>query len=364
MHKTHTLALTALLLAAAPLAAQNDGQNQAQTQARPGQAADQQPETLEQFEMAWSDPAFAEIADMLTGSWKTVEPVAQFRDQSQSAEVIMSIGPAPMDTLPDALYIETARADAPDQPYRTAFLQLYRRQGEIRMRTLEIRDPNSPVNNMLVGMWTVPQFIPDVPRDALIATLDLEFEKTRDGWVAETPYPYPTAVGGAVEMTSRTTLTPGRIETADRGYDASGNVVWGADEGDAYVFEPTESPFAVDRHELGLITITLRDLATAPPSQGDTVAFQYSGWLTTGQLFDTSRRSGARPLQYAIPGNLIEGWNLATEGMSEGDWRKFIVPSELGYGPSSAAGGRIPGGSTLIFEAELVGVSSPPGAED
>lgn len=339
------LALAALMTAAAPLAAQDDAS--AGTQPAAEAAA---------FEMTWSDPAFGEIANTLIGSWKTTSPVAQMDDESKTSNIVMSFGPAKLSSLPNALYVETARADTPDQPYRAAFLQFYRRQGAIRMRTLEVRDQNNPINNLLIGMWALPQFIPDIPRDAMIATLDMEFTKTSDGWVGETPYPYPTAIGGATEMTSRMKVSKGRIETADRGLNADGNIVWGAGQGGAYTFEPVEAPFALETNDLGVIMLTLRDAPTPEPVDGDTVAFSYTGWVTSGQLFDTSRRQGGRPYQYTLPANAIEGWNLATAGMSEGDWKKFIVPSDLGYGPSSAAGGRITPHSTLIFEAELVGV--------
>jgi hypothetical protein len=339
------LALAGLMLSAAPLAAQDVTSSGTQP------ALDAQ-----SFEMTWSDPAFDEIAGMLMGSWKTTSPVAQIDDPSATSDVIMSFGPAKISSLPNALYVETARADSPDQPYRAAFLQFYRRQGEIRMRTLEVRDPNNPINNLLIGMWAIPNFMPDVSRDAMIATLDMEFTKTADGWVGETPYPYPTAIGGATEMTSRMAITDGRIETGDRGLNADGNVVWGAGQDSAYFFERVESPFALETDSMGVIMLTLRDEPTADLVDGDTVAFQYTGWLTNGSMFDTSRRQGGRPYQYTLPASAVEGWNIGTFGMTEGDWKKFIVPSDLGYGPSSAAGGRIPANSTLIFEAELSGV--------
>lgn len=347
MKKTQIVALVGLLLVSSPLVVtgqEHDHSHEAQPAAG--------------FEgMVWTDPDFATIADMLIGSWGTTAPVAQFGESGVLTNVVMSIGPAKLSTLPDALYIETARADSVDRPYRSAFLQFYRRQGRIRLRTLEIRDPNHPINNLLIGMWALPEFMPDISRDQMIATLDLEFTGVDGGWIGETPYPYPTATGGAVEMTSRLKVTPGGIETADRGFDAEGNVVWGADKNDRYSFTRRPSPFTIDRHELGLVSITLRDDPSGiAPSDGDTVAFQYTGWLTDGTMFDTSRRQGKAPLEYALPGNLIEGWMIATRGMTQGDWRKFVVPPDLGYGASSAGGGRIPANSTLIFEAELVGV--------
>jgi len=61
-----------------------------------------------------------------------------------------------------------------------------------------------------------------------------------------------------------------------------------------------------------------------------------------------------------LPGQLIQGWKLAVDGMGKGDWRKFILPPDLGYGLSGAGGGVIPPQSTLIFEAACVNVAPPP----
>lgn len=354
MIKTPLFALAGLLLlgSAPAVLAQNEAQPAGVAQADQNFSAIAWEDWVAN---AWTDPEFEAIGAALTGSWKTTKAVAQFGDASESSDVIMSIAPARVTQLPNALYVETARADSPDHPYRAAFLQLYKHSGKTRIRTLEVRDPNSPLNNLLVGLWAAPEYLPDISRDALIATLDMDVTKVGDGWVAETPYPYPTALGGAFEMTSRMKIAPGRIETGDRGYDADGKIIWGASEGDKYVFEPTPAPFHVDRNEMGLIVITLRDNADGEAAQeGDTIAFQYTGWLTDGTMFDTSRRQGKRPLQYVSPGNMIEGWTLATEGMSRGDWRKFIVPAALAWGPSSAAGGMIPANSTVMFEAECV----------
>ena len=52
--------------------------------------------------------------------------------------------------------------------------------------------------------------------------------------------------------------------------------------------------------------------------------------------------------------DLIEGWIIALQQMRPGDKWEVYIPAEMGYGKFSQPG--IPGGSTLIFEIELVAV--------
>ena len=51
---------------------------------------------------------------------------------------------------------------------------------------------------------------------------------------------------------------------------------------------------------------------------------------------------------------VIKGWDLCILDMREGEARRLIVPSELGYGGKGVGG--IPADSTLYFEIELVEV--------
>lgn len=87
---------------------------------------------------------------------------------------------------------------------------------------------------------------------------------------------------------------------------------------------------------------------------GSTVAVQYTGTFTDGRVFDSSIPRG-EPLMFVLgEGRVIAGWEQGILGMKVGGKRHLVIPPELGYGPNDY--GPIPGGSTLIFDVELVGV--------
>ncbi|MEI7736298.1 MAG: FKBP-type peptidyl-prolyl cis-trans isomerase [Ferruginibacter sp.] len=88
------------------------------------------------------------------------------------------------------------------------------------------------------------------------------------------------------------------------------------------------------------------------PSAADTVTCNYMGTFLNGKEFDNSYKRGEAatfPL-----GNVIPGWTEGLQLMHIGSKYKFYVPYTIGYGPNDY--GEIPGGSTLVFEIELLGV--------
>jgi FKBP-type peptidyl-prolyl cis-trans isomerase len=93
----------------------------------------------------------------------------------------------------------------------------------------------------------------------------------------------------------------------------------------------------------------------AEAQAGNTVRVHYVGTLTNGQKFDSSRDRG-EAFEFPLgAGHVIKGWDQGVAGMRVGGLRKLTVPSHLGYGDRGFPG-VIPGGATLVFEVELLGV--------
>ena len=93
------------------------------------------------------------------------------------------------------------------------------------------------------------------------------------------------------------------------------------------------------------------DKSSAQPTVRSIITAHYTGWTINGKKFDSSR--GGVPLACRLC-DLIEGWIIAMQQMHIGDKWEIYLPAEMGYGKFSQPG--IPGGSTLIFEIELISI--------
>jgi FKBP-type peptidyl-prolyl cis-trans isomerase FkpA len=105
----------------------------------------------------------------------------------------------------------------------------------------------------------------------------------------------------------------------------------------------------------GLVIEELVVGSGAAAAAGQKVSVHYTGWLTDGTKFDSSKDRGDPFIFPLGKGHVIQGWDEGVAGMKVGGKRTLVIPAELGYG-ARGAGGVIPPNATLIFDVELLEV--------
>jgi peptidylprolyl isomerase len=88
---------------------------------------------------------------------------------------------------------------------------------------------------------------------------------------------------------------------------------------------------------------------TRHPSATSKVEVHYSGWQTSGKMFDSSVMRGM-PASFAL-NRVIPGWTEGVQLMVEGETTRFWIPANLAYGDTTT--GSKPAGM-LVFDIELI----------
>jgi FKBP-type peptidyl-prolyl cis-trans isomerase FkpA len=122
--------------------------------------------------------------------------------------------------------------------------------------------------------------------------------------------------------------------------------------GKAYADKIAAEP-GTTRTPSGLIYRELAAGTGASPKATDKVKVNYRGTLVNGTEFDSSYKRNS-PVEFGL-NQVIPCWTEGVQRMKVGGKSQLVCPAEIAYGD----GGRpsIPGGATLIFEIELLGVN-------
>ncbi|RQO61115.1 peptidylprolyl isomerase [Paucibacter sp. KBW04] len=107
----------------------------------------------------------------------------------------------------------------------------------------------------------------------------------------------------------------------------------------------------------GIVYEVLRAGTGAHPTAADKVKVHYVGRFLDGREFDSSIKRGV-PAEFPL-GRVIKCWTEGVQLMQVGGKARLHCPSALAYGERGAGGGEIPPNTALVFEVELLGISTP-----
>ena len=122
----------------------------------------------------------------------------------------------------------------------------------------------------------------------------------------------------------------------------------------AFLAKAAAEPGAV-KTASGLIYKVEKPGTGPSPTATDTVKVNYRGTFIDGKEFDSSYKRG-EPAQFPLNG-VIKCWTEGVQKMKVGGKSQLICPSSIAYGDQGRPG--IPGGSTLVFEIELLEIVKP-----
>jgi FKBP-type peptidyl-prolyl cis-trans isomerase FkpA/FKBP-type peptidyl-prolyl cis-trans isomerase FklB len=128
--------------------------------------------------------------------------------------------------------------------------------------------------------------------------------------------------------------------------------------GKAYLAKAAAAP-GVTRTPSGIVISSLKAGTGASPKATDEVKVHYEGKLVDGTVFDSSIKRG-EPATFPLNG-VIPCWTEAVQTMKVGGKSRIVCPPETAYGERGSPP-RIAGGSTLVFEVELLDIVKAPAA--
>jgi FKBP-type peptidyl-prolyl cis-trans isomerase FkpA len=126
-------------------------------------------------------------------------------------------------------------------------------------------------------------------------------------------------------------------------------------KGQEYVAQHANDKGA-QKTESGALYIEEQAGTGAQPAVSDTVKVHYTGTLIDGTKFDSSRDRG-QPAEFPLQA-VIKCWTEGVAKMKVGGKAKLVCPSDVAYGDQGRPP-TIPGGATLLFDVELMDITTP-----
>jgi FKBP-type peptidyl-prolyl cis-trans isomerase FkpA len=130
------------------------------------------------------------------------------------------------------------------------------------------------------------------------------------------------------------------------------------DEGAAYVTKAAAESGAT-KTASGMVYKSVKEGTGAQPQATDTVKVHYEGRLISGKVFDSSIKRN-EPIDFPLNG-VIPCWGEGVQKMKVGGKALLVCPPEIAYGEEGRPP-TIPGGSTLVFDVELLEIVKPDAA--
>ena len=91
---------------------------------------------------------------------------------------------------------------------------------------------------------------------------------------------------------------------------------------------------------------------------GSHIKVHYEGWLAKDFTMFDSSRAKLRPFEFDLgKGSVIDGWEIALDGVRQGTKLQIKIPARLAYGNLGASSNGIPPNADLIFKVEVLKVT-------
>lgn len=233
-------------------------------------------------------------------------------------------------------------------------------QSGLQYRVLEESDGDRPFNGAVVFMEYEGRLIND---EVFVRTSQLDYFEINDEIISgiqegaqlmEVGSTYelvlPPELGYGDEPPAGSPIRPGSVLIFDITLDS-------------FLQDPNE--FLSENAELEDIQVTdsglqyrvIEEGSGPSPNDESSVHVNYSGTFTNGYEFDASQSGGANfSLAQDTQNSVIPGLSEGIQLMEEGATYEFFIPADIGYGDNPPES--IPEGAVLVFEVELLAVSS------